>query len=293
VNEPAFVEQWIQAVRGSSDPRLRDVGILVRPHPSRLDEWRQVDLSGYRDVAFWGAHPVDDTAKEDYFDSMFYSAAVVGINTSAFIEAAVVGKPVHTVLLPEISTHNQEGTLHFHYLLEINGGLLRVARSFEEHVPLLAGSLSGHGGGDEKAARFVDGFVRPFGRGTAATPRFVDAVESAVSLPAPRPQQRGISSRLAFLALVPMAAGSVASPAHATVAQASETPSAEEVRAAQARRAAIGEQFVSDQFVASGKRRKAGPPPASPRSHRRPAGNAIRQRCWPAPNPGKPTRRAS
>ena len=49
---------------------------------------------------------------------MYYSAAVVGLNTSAFIEAAVVGKPVLTITLPEISTFNQEGTLHFRYLAD-------------------------------------------------------------------------------------------------------------------------------------------------------------------------------
>jgi hypothetical protein len=109
-DEPAFVLDWIHALRSSPDPRLHDIGILVRPHPARLKEWSEVDLSGYRNVAFWGAHPVDAEAKDDYFDSMYYAAAVVGLNTSAFIEASVVGKPVHTVLLPEISTHNQEGT---------------------------------------------------------------------------------------------------------------------------------------------------------------------------------------
>jgi hypothetical protein len=51
------------------------------------------------------------------------------LNTSAFLEAAVVGKPVHTVLVDDISKHNQEGTIHFHYLLDVNGGLLRVARN--------------------------------------------------------------------------------------------------------------------------------------------------------------------
>ncbi|HEX5633708.1 MAG TPA: hypothetical protein VFX50_10775, partial [Gemmatimonadales bacterium] len=100
VSEPDFTEAWIRAVRGSGDPRLKDIGILVRPHPARLEEWRGVDLTGYRNVAFWGAHPVDAEAKADYFDSLYYSSAVVGINTSAFIEAAVVGKPVLTVLLP-------------------------------------------------------------------------------------------------------------------------------------------------------------------------------------------------
>jgi hypothetical protein len=262
-SEPAFVEQWIRAVRGSRDPRLRDVGILVRPHPSRLDEWRQIDLSGYRDVAFWGAHPVDAEAKADYFDSMYYSAAVVGLNTSAFIEAAVVGKPVHTVLLPEISRDNQEGTLHFHYLLDVNGGLLRVARSLEEHVGLLAASLAPHGGGDVKAERFVEGLVRPFGRTTVATPRFVDAVEGAASLPAPVPQRWRLSSALAQVTLFPLAA--VLSLHLRTQSWRRQTrhrlrKQFERRKLAVLRRV---KQVVTDQFIASGKRRKAAPPPSS------------------------------
>jgi hypothetical protein len=204
-DEPEFVEQWIQALRGSSDPRVRGIGILIRPHPARLDEWKNVDLTGYRDVAFWGAHPVDAESKEDYFDSMYYSAAVVGLNTSAFIEAAVVGKPVHTVLVPGITEANQEGTLHFHYLLNVNGGLLRVSRSLDEHVTLLAESLAGDGGGDERAARFVDGFVRPFGRTTPATPQFVEAVEQAAALPAPPRDVGGAGALAAYLALFPLA----------------------------------------------------------------------------------------
>jgi hypothetical protein len=204
-DEPAFVEEWIRAIRSSGDPRLRDIGILVRPHPARLDEWKTVDLSGYRHVAFRGAHPVDQESKDDYFDSMYFSAAVVGINTSAFIEAAVVGKPVHTVVLPEISQANQEGTLHFHYLLEVNGGLLRVARSFDEHVSLLAASLAADGGGDERAGRFVDGFVRPFGRTVPATPRFVEAVENAAASAAPARVRRAPGDLVGLLLLLPAA----------------------------------------------------------------------------------------
>ena len=198
-DEPSFVLDWIHALRSSADPRLKDIGILVRPHPSRLKEWNEVDLSGYANVAFWGAHPVDAESKEDYFDSLYYSAAVVGLNTSAFIEASVVGKPVHTVLLPEISTHNQEGTIHFRYLLTVNGGLLRAARSFDEHVRLLADSLSGEGGGDEKAARFAEGFVRPFGSAVPATPTFVDAVERVANAPAPRQEHASFATVLRLL----------------------------------------------------------------------------------------------
>ena len=205
-DEPAFVDAWIRAIRGSADLAIRSIGILVRPHPARLDEWQTVDPTGYRDVAFWGAHPVDDEAKDDYFDSMYYCAGVVGLNTSAFIEAAAVGKPVHTIVLPEISESNQEGTLHFRYLLDVNGGLLYVTRSLAEHVRSLPSLLAGAGGGDPRAARFVDGFVRPFGRTERATPRFADAVEAAATLPLPRPERRSPVALLGYLALYPVAA---------------------------------------------------------------------------------------
>ena len=181
----------------AADPRLKGIGILIRPHPARLDEWRAVDLSGQRNLVFWGAHPVDAEAKDDYFDSMYYSAGVVGINTSAFLEAAVVGKPVHTVLLPEVSRDNQEGTLHFRYLLNVNGGLLRAARSLEEHLTLLAGLAGAGGRGRRKGGPFRrTGSCGPYGRGEAATPRFVAAIEEAGTLPAP-PRERRSARRLA------------------------------------------------------------------------------------------------
>jgi hypothetical protein len=202
-SEPAFVERGVEAVRTSGDPRLQDIGILIRPHPARADEWKQIDLSGFRNIAFWGEHPVDEDAKNDYFDSMYYSAGVIGLNTSAFLEAAVVGKPVHTVLDEEISKHNQEGTIHFHYLLDVNGGLLRVARTLDEHVKLLADSLAPEGGGDRKARRFVEGFIRPFGLSEAATPRFADAIEVLGATPAPSAAGNGVVEHLIRAALYP------------------------------------------------------------------------------------------
>jgi len=260
VSEPDFVLDWIQAVRRSSDPRLKDIGILVRPHPARLDEWRGIDLTGYRNVAFWGAHPVDARAKADYFDSLYYSAAVVGINTSAFIEAAVVGKPVLTVMLPDISAANQEGTLHFHYLLNVNGGLLRVSRSLDEHVPQLAAALTGHGGGDDKAERFVAGFVRPFGRDEAATPRFVAAIESAATLPAPVPVRRGLTAGLAYALLFPYAASVSLSLRTQPWRKRTRNRSRKWYERRKLAVLRSVKQLVTNQFIASGKRRKVATP---------------------------------
>lgn len=186
VDEPPFVRDWIRALRASPDPRLKEIGLLVRPHPARLKEWESVGLSDDSQVAFFGDHPVDEQSKHDYFDSMYYSAAVVGLNTSAFIEAAVVGRPVHTIMLPEISPTNQEGTIHFQYLLS---GLLHGARSFEEHARLVAETLSPDGISDPRSRTFAAAFVRPLGAGEPATPRFVDAIERILAAPAPSPER--------------------------------------------------------------------------------------------------------
>jgi len=185
-NEARFVERWIQHVRGSADPVLREAGLLIRPHPRRLDEWQQVDLTEFKNITLFGSHPVDPSTKDDYFDSLYYASAVVGLNTSAFLEAGVVGKPVLSVLLPEISKDNQEGTIHFHYLLNVGGGLLEVARSLEEHVAQLSATLADPRPGVERARRFTAGFIRPQGLTEASTPRFASAIETVAERPAPR-----------------------------------------------------------------------------------------------------------
>jgi hypothetical protein len=171
--EPVFVRRWIEALR--SHPALRDAGVLVRPHPERRKEWDAVSLEGLDNVVLHGANPIDDEAKRDYFDSLYHSSAVVGLVTSAFLEAAIVGRPVLTVLTPEYRPH-QEEMVHFQYLLNVDGGILRTATTLAEHVDHLAQAVREQGR-DERNRRFLTTFVRPSGLDTAATPLFADAVE--------------------------------------------------------------------------------------------------------------------
>ncbi len=202
-NEAEFVERWIQQIRSSADPVLRETGVLVRPHPRRLEEWQQADLTGFKNVTMFGDHPVDPATKNDYFDSLFYSAAVVGLNTSAMLEAAVVGRPVLSVVLPEISRDNQEGTIHFHYLLDVGGGLLILARSLEEHAAQLAAILADPRPGIERARRFTEGFIRPQGLDQPSTPRFAAAIEGVAQRSAPAPVRTPAAAMLARLLLLP------------------------------------------------------------------------------------------
>ena len=182
--ELPYVRSWIEALRASDDPALAGASVLVRPHPKRAEEWEGVDLAAEMDrVAVWprhGALVIDEEASADYFDSLFHSEAVVGLNTSAMIEAGIVGRPVHTILVPEFE-QSQQGTFHFRYLVDVGGGLVRVGHDLAEHHRQLAESLAHAGEQDAAAEGFVRAFVRPYGLDVAATPRFADAIEAAGS----------------------------------------------------------------------------------------------------------------
>jgi hypothetical protein len=102
------------------------------------------------------------------------------------IEAAIVGRTVHTLLLPEF-WDNQEGTVHFHYLLKGPDALLRATTSLESHARELAGILEGHDPDPGRSARFVRTFVRPSGLDVRSTTRVIEALEAVGSGPAPAP----------------------------------------------------------------------------------------------------------
>jgi hypothetical protein len=204
-DEPAFVRRWLRAIRGRGGT-LAEAGVLVRPHPVGAAQWRGFEPDDARAVVWppLGQEPFDDDGRRNYFDSMYHSAAVVGINTSAMIEAAIVDRPVHTILAEEYEA-TQRGTLHFHYLVDPDFGHVRVARTFDQHALLLERSLV-EGDTEGLNERFLRRFVRPHGLDVAATPLYVEAIEELAAGPAPTPRPYPVAAPLVRLALSPIAA---------------------------------------------------------------------------------------
>ena len=105
--EVQFVTRWIGEVRRA--PRLAACNILVRPHPRQKTQWKQFAAPAAR-VAV--SRPRAINADQTLFDTLHHSAAAVGLNTSAQLEAAIAGRPVLTILAPEFAA-GQQGTIHF------------------------------------------------------------------------------------------------------------------------------------------------------------------------------------
>jgi hypothetical protein len=208
--EARFVRHWIEQIRASDDAGLRSAAVLVRPHPTRMEEWSEVDVADLPNVTLYGSLPVDERSKEDYFESLYYCGAMIGLNTSAFIEAAIVGRPVHTIVVPEFA-ERQEGTVHFHYLKSVGGGVFRLARSFDEHRAQLVTSLR-EPIAENLHAGFVRAFVRPLGLDRAATGVFGEAVLDLGRSPAAAPARVPVWAPALRLLLRPLALA-----AHVTV----------------------------------------------------------------------------
>jgi hypothetical protein len=203
--EIEFVLRLLEALRGGEDERLRRLGLMVRPYP-RGSQWRKVDLAVHGNAVQWPPRHGDEVTSEglaDFYDSIAHSAAVVGINTTAMIEAAIVGKSVLTILEPEFA---QDDTLHFQHLLEENGGFLHAASSLDDHLAQLRRVLDEDEADAERRRRFVESFVRPHGLDKPATPIFADAIEELSRV---RPQAPRHSALLRGLLSIEAAASSL------------------------------------------------------------------------------------
>jgi hypothetical protein len=178
--EVDFVRRWIGELRRADAAILRDSNILVRPHPAHREQWAAGALADLHGVALWSERS-EMNADQGLYDSLHHAAAVVGLNTSAMIEAAIVGRGVYTIAADEFAG-GQSGTLHFHYLLVENGGIVSTARSFADQCRQLAVAVAGDPAAAERARRFVTSFVRPHGIDRPAAPIMVEQIERTAAL---------------------------------------------------------------------------------------------------------------
>ena len=175
-DETSFILAFAAALR--NNPDTAHVKVMVRPHPLNTAIW-----DGFEDqnIILWPKNPswVDSAqAKQDYYNSIYHSTAVVGVNTSAILEAAILDKPCLTMSIAQYGFKQSERG-HFRHLL--NADFMEVTHSFPEAASVIAGILAGKDSKKAQRHRFVLDFIRPCGLDRPASEIIAKAIESIAS----------------------------------------------------------------------------------------------------------------
>ena len=143
-----------------TDPNIRSLCILVRPHPANARVYERLGSDG---LVVWpkeGSLPDSEETKIDFYNSVRHSSCAIGINTSGMIDITIRDLPCITVLTDRYRK-TQQNAVHFQNLLEAQ--VLEVARDAKEAVELAGKILRGDDSRRGFRQKFVQQFVRPRG----------------------------------------------------------------------------------------------------------------------------------
>jgi len=183
-NNIAKDETWLIAdlrkgLNASSDERLRNTQIIVRPHPANYEIYDSIaNELGIFILPKKGTLPNTESALQFFSDTLNHSLATAGVNTSAMIDAIIVGRPVIAVVTEKYQKTQSEAQ-HFRQL--VDGDVLEMAKGAPEFVNVLSKLLDGHDARIEKRKSFVRDFVRPRGLNISAGEAVAMEIESQIS----------------------------------------------------------------------------------------------------------------
>ena len=172
-DETSFVGSLARSL--SEHPDTRHLKVLVRPHPLNATIWKGFSADNVRVWPEGGDIADVQGPREDYYNTLFHSAAVVGVNTSALLEAVIVDRPCVTIMTGQYR-ESQIGRAHFQHLL--NGDFMETASDFDEAASVLSRIIGGDDAKADNRRRFIKDFIRPLGIEKPASQVIAHIVES-------------------------------------------------------------------------------------------------------------------
>jgi hypothetical protein len=159
-DESWLVKEIIKSMRAHSDQAIREMTLVIRPHPANTRVYEQIQEDG---VVVWpkgGALPESEDSQRDFYNTMYHCVAAMGINTSGMIDAIILNKPCISIMTDTYYKTQHEAT-HFSYLLK--SGAIEVAGGADECLKIV-GQILAHKDTKESARQdFIRSFVRPYG----------------------------------------------------------------------------------------------------------------------------------
>lgn len=145
----------LRAVFGADAPAL-----VVRPHPKNASGWSEIDDPDIRVVP--PGFPEARQQRVDLYNGIAHAVAVVGLNTSLFLEAAILGVPCVALRFrageaPAVTS----SFVHFRYLLD--GRFVEIAEDERDAAAVVHRMATEGDHRVEERRSFVKMFIRPHG----------------------------------------------------------------------------------------------------------------------------------
>lgn len=175
-DETWLIKALVTAVRSDSDSRLKNTGILVRPHPANAAYMSK--LIGIDGLVVWpkeGSSSTREVEQQDFYNSLQHCAAAIGVNTTGMIDAVINNRPCVTILTDEYSATQSQAS-HFRHLLEAD--VLEVTSGPEDAVKMLGQIYSGEDPKEALRREFVSEFIRPNGLDKTAASLASNVIEN-------------------------------------------------------------------------------------------------------------------
>ena len=198
-DEAEFIQDWIRKIRNSHLGNIKDAHIIIRPHPTRLNEFAELETTHFDDALLSKRLSILTGNETTLNDELSLCNICVGINTTAMIDASIFNKPT-SIFLPENNKKFSKGTsqtLHFEHLIHSGGGLANVRTSLDDHIEEILHLTTNEKEMQKfrtRAETFLTQFIRPKGVKSNVTDIFIENLRDIIEGPDP---QTSIYSRCA------------------------------------------------------------------------------------------------
>src|SRR3989344_3544822 len=164
-DETAVVLNLKKSLEGSPDKKARSAQMIFRPHQANMAVYE--NFPEENGIFHFPKGRIKDPVETErlYYETLIHSDFLLGINTSAMLEAIILDRPVVSYLTDEFKT-TQSDAQHFQELVAEN--TMEIAESPQEFAKIAATLFAGEDKMREQRKRFIKKFIRPNGRDMSA-----------------------------------------------------------------------------------------------------------------------------
>jgi hypothetical protein len=177
-DETWLVAELGEALSNSSLPHLKEMQILVRPHPANAEIYQSVTTEN---IVVWpkeGSLPYSMSTLQDFYNTLKHSVATVGINTSGMIDAIINDIP-GIAFVTDKYQETQQQAVHFKHLSQAKA--LEEVMTVEECLQAISAIYRGEDLRKDARKHFIHSYIRPCGLETGAGKISALAVDRFVS----------------------------------------------------------------------------------------------------------------